>query len=254
VVFEKCLELTHQEKNAYGACMLPEIEKLLVLQDRDRRIRTLKTELKNAPLERLEMESRLAVANSGAEQLKQKLRELEVRRNKLAGDAQGKRDQIARFKTQQMQTRKNEEFQALANEIAHFEKEIQKIEDEELEVMDALEHSKPAVAEAEKKAAEARRQVAQQLTDLDAKAKALAETLVKLEAERPTFTQGIDEDLLDLYNRLFKNKEGDAVVALEHEVCRACHMKPTTKTAVRVKGGREVAQCEQCGRILYLGE
>ena len=36
--------------------MLPEIEQLLVLQDRDQKIRTLRQELKIVPLERKELE------------------------------------------------------------------------------------------------------------------------------------------------------------------------------------------------------
>jgi predicted nucleic acid-binding Zn-ribbon protein len=232
--------------------MLQEIEQLLVLQDRDRRIRTLKTELKNAPLERKELEAKLAAANTGAEQAKQKVRELEVQKNKLAVEAQAKRDQIAKFKTQQMQTRKNEEYQALTNEIAHFEKEVQKVEDTELEVMEEIDRNTPILAEAERVAAELRKQVAGQISDLEAKTQTLTKNLAEVEVDRAGLTKGIDEDLLDVYNRLFSSKGGNAVVPLEHEVCMGCHMKLTTQTAVRVKGGKEITHCEQCGRILYL--
>ena len=234
--------------------MLPEIEKLLVLQDRDQRIRSLKTELKNAPLERKDFESRLATAASGAEKTKAKMRELEVEKKRLEVEAQAKRDQIAKFKTQQMQTRKNEEFQAFGQQIAHFEAEINKIEDRELEVMEAIEALRPSVAEAERNAAEAKSRVASQLADLEAKIVLLGETLKQVEADRATLTDGIDEDTLDQYNRLFASKGGNAVVALEHEVCTGCHMKLTTQTLVRVKGGKEVTHCEQCGRILYWAE
>ena len=41
----------------------------------------------------------------------------------------------ARLKTQQYQTRKNDEFQAIGHEIERYENEIRKIEDEELELM-----------------------------------------------------------------------------------------------------------------------
>jgi len=231
--------------------MLPEIEKLLVLQDRDQRIRTLKTELKNAPLERKDLETRLAATAAGAESAKANLRELEVEKKRLEVEAQGKRDQINRFKTQQMQTRKNEEFQALGNEIAHFEKEISKIEDRELEVMELLEAAKPVLSEAERKAAESKSRVASQIADLETKIAIIGETLKTAETERDTLTVGIDEDLLDQYNRLFASKGGNAVVALEHEVCTGCHMKLTTQTLVRVRGGQEITHCEQCGRILY---
>ena len=231
--------------------MLPEIEKLLVLQDRDQRIKTLKTELKNAPLERKDLETRLAATAAGAEKAKASLRELEVEKKRLEVEAQAKRDQINRFKTQQMQTRKNEEFQALGNEINHFEKEISKIEDRELEVMEALEAAKPVLADAERAVAEARSRVAAQIADLEAKVATLSETLKTTEAERASLTDGIDEDLLDQYNRLFISKGGNAVVSLEHEVCTGCHMKLTTQTLVRVRGGKEITHCEQCGRILY---
>jgi len=243
--------LTRRALPAYGKEMLPEIEKLLVLQDRDQRIRTLKTELKNAPLERKDLETRLAATAAGAESAKAKLRELEVEKKRLEVEAQGKRDQINRFKTQQMQTRKNEEFQALGNEIAHFEKEISKIEDRELEVMELMEAAKPALAEADRKAAESKSRVASQIADLEAKIATIGEALKTAEAERDALTVGIDEDLLDQYNRLFASKGGNAVVALEHEVCTGCHMKLTTQTLVRVRGAQEITHCEQCGRILY---
>ena len=75
--------------------MLPEIEKLLVLQDRDRKIRTLKQELKIGPMERKEMDDRLAAALKDLEAIRQKSREIEVERKKLENEAQAKRDSIA---------------------------------------------------------------------------------------------------------------------------------------------------------------
>jgi uncharacterized protein len=232
--------------------MLPEIEKLLILQDRDQRIRALQTELKNIPLEQADLRNQLTSAASGAEKAKAILRDLEVEKKRLEVEAQGKRDQIARFKTQQMQTRKNEEFQAFGLQIVHFEREISKIEDRELEIMEAMEAAKPTLTKAEQKAAEAKSRVAQHIAELDAKGNAVIDQLKAAEAARAKLTEGIDEDLLDQYNRLFVTKNGNAVVSLEHEVCSGCHMKLTTQTLVQVKGERQVTNCEECGRILYL--
>jgi predicted nucleic acid-binding Zn-ribbon protein len=78
--------------------------------------------------------------------------------------------------------------------------------------------------------------------------------LAELTAERTQLANGIDEDLLSRFDRLFASKGDAAVVALEHEVCTGCHMKVTTQTAHRVKGGKEIVSCEQCGRILYSAE
>lgn len=233
--------------------MLPEIERLLVLQDRDRKIRTLKQELKTAPLERKDFETKLAAATAALEAAKLKGKEIEVERKKLENEAQTKRDQIARFQTQKFQTRKNEEFQALSNEITRFENEVRQIEDRELDLMESAEKAKAQISEAEKTAQATKALVERQLADLTAKTDAVGAQLGELEKERAGLAAAVDEDLLDTYQRLFANKN-EAVVPVEHDVCMGCHMKVTAQTSVQVRGGRSIVNCENCARILYLGE
>jgi predicted nucleic acid-binding Zn-ribbon protein len=233
--------------------MLPEIEKLLVIQDRDRKIRALKQELKLAPLERKDLDEKLAEAVKKLEAVKLKSKEIEVERSKLENEVRGKRDSIAKFQTQKFQTRKNEEFQALSNEIKRYEGEIQAIEDRELDLMESGDKAKGVIAETEKETQAVKSQVEKQQANIASKIDAVAAQLKDLEAERAALAGAVDEDLLDTFNRLFANK-GEAVVALEHDVCMGCHMKVTTQTVVRVKGSREIVHCEQCGRILYPGE
>ena len=233
--------------------MLPEIEKLLVLQDRDRKIRTLKQELKMAPLESKDLEEKLAAGQKQLETVKLKAKEIEVERKKLENEVQAKRDTINKYQTQKFQTRKNEEFQALNNEITRYEGEIRTIEDRELELMESAEQAKATIATTDKETQASKVQIERQLADIAAKTNALAAQLKDLETERATIAAGVDEDLLDTFNRLFVNKS-EAVVPLEHDVCMGCHMKITTQTVVRVKGGKEIVHCEQCGRILYIPE
>jgi hypothetical protein len=233
--------------------MLPEIEKLLVLQDRDRKIRALKQELKLAPLERKEFEDKQVEAIKKLEAEKLKAKEMEVERKKLENEVQSRKDTIAKYQTQKFQTRKNEEFQALSNEIKRYEGEIQTIEDRELELMDNADKMKVQVAETDKETQAVKAQVDRQLANITSKIDAVGAQLKEIEAERARLAGDIDEDLLDIYNRLFISKH-EAVVALEHDVCMGCHMKVTTQTVVRVKGNREIVHCEQCGRILYPGE
>ncbi len=232
--------------------MQPVLEQLLVLQNRDQKIRTIERELKMAPVEKKEFEERLASAHAAVEAIKHKGREIEVARKSLELDAHVRRDSIAKLKTQQFQTRKNEEFAALGNEVKRYEAEVQGIEDKELELMDETEKLKPQIAEHEKHLAGQKTQVAEQLGDLKAKIQAIEAELQRLTAERATLAAQIDEEVVERYERLFASKGDAAVVPIEHEVCMGCHMKVTTQTAVRVKGRKEIVGCEQCGRILYL--
>ena len=234
--------------------MLQEIEQLLTIQDRDRKIRALKNEIKLAPLQRKDLDARLAAAQQQLDAVKLKGREIEVERKGLENEAQSKRDQIAKYNTQKFQTRKNEEFQAISNEIKRFEDEVSATEDRELELMDGAEKMKAVIADAEKENTTVKAHVQQQAANLDAKASAIVEQLKQIEADRAKLAEAVEEDLLDTYNHLFASKGDNAVVALEHDVCMGCHMKLTTQTSVRVKGRREVVHCEQCGRILYWSE
>jgi predicted nucleic acid-binding Zn-ribbon protein len=231
-----------------------ELEQLLVLQNRQQKIRQIEMEIKTMPQQRHSLESQLAASAAALTAIKSKGQHLEMDRKKLELDAGTRRESINRLKTQQYETRKNDEFRAMGNEIERYEKEIQQIEDQELELMDQAEKSKTELGIEEKNAAGARESVARQMADLDAKGKALDSQLKQLSEERTELASKVEEDLLNRFERLFASKGDAAVVALEHEVCTGCHMKVTAQTAHRVKNGKEIVSCEQCGRILYAAE
>jgi predicted nucleic acid-binding Zn-ribbon protein len=228
-----------------------ELEQLLVLQNRQQKIRQIQTEIKTMPQQRQNLEAQQTAIAAALNALKSKGQHLEMDRKKLELDAGTRRESINRLKTQQYETRKNDEFRAMGNEIERYEKEIQQIEDQELELMDQAEKVKAELAVEEKKAATARDSIARQMADLETKDKALEEQLNQLTTESTELASKVEEDLLSRFERLFASKGDAAVVALEHEVCTGCHMKVTTQTAHRVKNGKEIVSCEQCGRILY---
>jgi predicted nucleic acid-binding Zn-ribbon protein len=230
--------------------MLKVIEDLLVLQDRDRKIRALKNELTTAPLERKQFDDKLTGIQTAFEQSKLKGKTIEVERKKLEIEAQTKRDQINKYQTQKFQTKKNDEYQAITTAIEHLERDISALEDKELELMESAEQLRPETLRAEQAAGAAKTQVAGQQADLNTKVTAVQEQIAKLEEERTRLAGNIEEDLRDVYDRLFATK-GEAVVPLENEVCTGCHMKVTASTNNKVKAGKEVVQCEQCNRILY---
>lgn len=234
--------------------MHSELEQLLILQDRDQKIRQIRTEIETVPLRRSSLEAQLAASRASVEGLKHRARQVEIDRKRLELDVGTRTETISRLKTQQYQTRKNEEFRAIGHEIERYENEIRKIEDDELELMVLADKVKADLAEEEKKATAAQNSIARQTTDLEEKSKALESQLQGLSKERSELAGKIDEDLLGRFERLFKSKGDAAVVAIEHGVCTGCHMKVTTATAAQVRAGKEIVSCENCGRILYFGE
>jgi uncharacterized protein len=234
--------------------MLKEIEQLLVLQDRDQNIRAIRAELTTVPLEEKRIDQLQSTSKEALEHARHKLREVEVEKKRLEIDAQSRRDSIAKYKAQQFQTRKNEEFQALGHEIQRLEKEIEQIEDNEIEAMEQIEKIQAEVVSSDRGFKDASALAERQSSGLQQKHMALEQRLRETEAERKQIADGIDPDLLFRYTRLFASKGGNAVVPVEHEVCMGCHMKNTSTLVHRVKLNLEILQCEQCGRILYSGE
>lgn len=232
--------------------MTETIADLLALQDKDQRLRTLRTELEALPAEKAAKERLIAEAAARLEAARTRSREIEVQKKSLEVEAAAKREQIARYRTQQMQTRKNEEFTALAHEIAGAEKVVTEIEDRELVLMEEAEALRPQIAAAEQTYQSEKLKYDGQIAVLGDKAENLKSRIAELEAARVTAAASVEEDLLDRYDRLFRTKGGTAVVALEHDVCTGCHMKVMTQTTVELRGEKSIVSCPQCGRILYL--
>lgn len=234
--------------------MHTDLEQLLIIQDRQQKIRQIQAEIRTLPQQKANLDAQLAASVAGVEALKQKGRQVEVDRKNLELDVGTRSNSIAKLRTQQYETRKNDEFAAMGNEIQRYENEIKKIEDDELELMLQADKLKAELVEEEKKAGATKESISRQLVDLDEKSKTLEARLQELTKERAELATKIDEDLLDRFDRLFESKGDAAIVALEHNVCTGCHMKVTTATVMHAKAGKEIVNCEQCGRILYSAE
>ncbi|HJX97758.1 MAG TPA: C4-type zinc ribbon domain-containing protein [Chthoniobacterales bacterium] len=229
-----------------------ELEQLLILQDRQQKIRQIENEIKNLPLQKKHLELQLAETSASLEAIKLKAKHVEVDRKKLELDVGTRTESINRLKTQQYQTRKNDEFQAIGHEIKRYEDEISKLEDQELELMEQGDKLKVEVAAEEKKAAATKDSITRQMNDLGDKGKTLEARLQELSKEHAALAEKMDEDVLGGFERLFVSKGDSAIVAIEHGVCTGCHMKLTIATIKAAEAGKEIVHCEQCGRILYV--
>jgi len=231
--------------------MLAEIERLLVVQDRDQTLKQLKRQEAQLPSEKSALEARLEATKQDYESRRLSLQQAEVERKKLELDEQSRRNTIGKYKTQQLQTRKNEEYQAFAHEIAQAEAAISLLETRELELMEEIDRLKPELAANETAFTERKKEISAALAALEQRGKAINERVTSILAERSSLTTGITEDSLDLYERLFKSKGDIAIVPLEHGICGGCHMSIPLQTGHHVDAEKTVVQCNNCGRILY---
>ncbi len=233
--------------------MLPELEKLLVLQDRDEKIRDVRKDIDRIPLEEEKAKGRLSSDQNAVDAAKKACQENEVAIKNLQLEVETCQGTLAKLKTQQFETRKNEEFSALGHEIERYQKQIETLEDQELELMEKGDGLKTVLDEAKEKLAATQALVDEELGKLDQRRGVCQGNLDELLAERKTLASRIDPDAFSLYDRMRKNKS-NVIVRLDDQsgMCGGCHMKVTTATIHAARAEQEITHCEQCSRILYV--
>lgn len=231
--------------------MLEVIEKLLILQDRDQRILRVRGELARIEPERRMLQARAAGAQTALEHAKMHLKQLESDRKGLELEVEDKKSLIARYANQQLQTRKNEEYRALAHEIETCNQEIFKIEDREIEFMEQAETTQKEVVRATQAANEARKLMDTQLAQLAAREQNLKQELATLETSRDELATAVNAASRARYDRLSRSKGERVVVGVQHGVCGGCHMRVPPQVLVQCQAQQEVITCSNCGRILY---
>jgi uncharacterized protein len=227
------------------------IEKLLILQDRDRRILRTKDQLARIEPERQTLQARTAAAQAGLEAAKTKLKQIEADRKKLELEADSKKQQIERYALQQFQTKKNEEYRALAHEIDTCKGHITELEDQQLILMEQAESLQREAAAARREADEARKLAEDHLKELAAREQSLRAELTELGGNREQLTDAIEDRALRHYERLLRNKGDNVVVGIQHGVCGGCHMKFPVQLMVSCQAAKDLVTCPNCGRILY---
>ncbi|MEI7730875.1 MAG: C4-type zinc ribbon domain-containing protein [Verrucomicrobiota bacterium] len=227
------------------------IEKLLVVQDRDRKLIRVRQELSIIPIERRQLIENAVKGQAGLEAAKHQVMQLESDRKRLELEAESKKQQMDKYSVQQFQTRKNDEFRAIGNEIETAKRAIFEIENQILENMEQSEAAQKEVVAAQQVAAAAKKLADEKVSNLDAREKNLQQELASVEADRRKLAEGVDAATLNRYERMLKNKGENVVVNIEHGACGGCHMRLSRQTVVSCRGGQEIIQCNNCGRILY---
>ena len=229
----------------------PAIEKLLTLQERDQQRLSLENHVKAVPREIAAVEEMIAAEKAAFETARGGLRDLEARKKAVENEIGSAQERLARYKSQQLQVRKNDEYQALGVEIAHAQAEIGGFEEEELKVMYAIDEAraKSTAAETEMKrniaGHEARIQALRtQGSGLEAELKAAAEAVA---AARGL----IDAPTLHLYDRLVVKPGMPAVVAIHDGKCGGCHMRVSFNIDSETRKAGKLVTCDQCTRIVY---
>ncbi len=227
------------------------IEKLLILQDCDRRILRTQAELAEIAPQRAATQSKLVTSQAALEEIKLRGKKVETERKKLELEVEAKKTLIEKYSSQQLLTRKNEEYRALTHEIDGCKEVITKLEDAQLEFMEQAEAVAREVAQASRIAAEVKKEADAAVAALGEREANLRKQLDEVQSRRGDLAVAVEEGALRRYERLLKQRGGNVLVGIDHAVCGGCHMKLPAQVLIACQTADELNTCPHCGRILY---
>jgi len=231
--------------------MIDTIEKLLILQERDRQLLRVRGELEHIEPQRQGLLAKASGAQVDLEEARARSRQIESDRKGLELEVEEKKGLISKYANQQFQTRKNEEYRALAHEIEMCKQAIFRIEDQEIALMEQAEVTVKEIARATQAAQEAKKLADEQVAQLNAREANLEKELARLQGNREELAAAVAEGARLRYERLFRNKGENVVVGVERGVCGGCHMRLPPQLVVLCQGNKDIVTCSNCGRILY---
>jgi len=232
----------------------PDLKTAIDLQEVDQRVAELDSQIAALPAEIKTLESQLSDFLHAHEERKHRLAANQRERKEMEGEIQTIQARISKHKDQLYQVKTNDQYKAMLKEIENEEKEIRKIEDRILEEMMEAEELQKRVKEAADRLEGEKARVAAEVRVLEgAKGTAESERL-GLRAHRQELAAALGAEVLELYERVRKGRNGLAVAQVRSGFCSGCHvvLRPQRYNDVRLNAG--ILVCESCQRILYYVE
>ena len=231
----------------------PQIEKLLKVQSRDVHLLKIEQDLQRIPNELSSLKEKISAEEVNIEGAKKSLIEKELNRAELDAKVKDQEASINRFRIQQLEVKKNDEYRALTQQIEQLEMNVSSLEEAEIKLMIDidLEHEK---FEDDKAIIESRIFDLKRLMDVHLEREnVLQDSLDKAKQECFEARDGVNEVFLNHYERIRKlTKRPPYVVPIVNQKCEGCHLRVSNEVA---RSAREVGEphfCDQCARLVYV--
>jgi len=228
----------------------PALDKLLILQDRDGKRLNLEAQLKATPRDIAAVEQKIASEKAAIDSARDEMKELEVKKKSLETDIRVAEEKAAKYRTQQLSVKKNDEYQAIGHEIENMEAAIGALEEKELGIMYSIDEAKKKFAAAEALLKQNIVGHETRIRDLRTRETSLTAELKQAQADVTVAREPIDVPSLRIYDRIAA-RGLPACVPIHEAKCGGCHLKVSSEVESDSRKSDKLATCDQCGRIVY---
>jgi uncharacterized protein len=231
--------------------VLPDLERLIQLQDIETRAAVAHKAIADAPGRIAALDALLQSATTALAAAKQALTDNQTRRRSIDKDLAAAQQRVEKYKEQIMAVKTNEQLHAMQHQMKAVGDEVGEHEERILvSMMEADEiNANIKKAEAALKAAQAK--VTAERAAIENEVKAHKATVAETTAAREKLIAALDnKNVVDTFQRIAKVR-GTALARAEGERCTVCQVRLRPAVFTEVRKNDSIVQCDSCNRILY---
>jgi predicted nucleic acid-binding Zn-ribbon protein len=235
--------------------LLPELERLVALQELDKEILELSSNLDRLPQELREKDQEMAALEAEKSALSEELESLKKQLKEMEAEVTDLEEGIKASRQRLMDISKELELKAMLKEIGFREDQRDQKETRVLELLEQVEAQNQAVTEKEQALQQLQAAYERQAGEVAAQIEELEKKRAVLQKKRDILKKELPTSLLKRYDFIRQRRNGSAICEVQEGVCLGCHMNILPQQFIDLQKGEEIVQCPHCQRILYwLGE
>ena len=239
---------------------MPLIENLLTLYKVDKQVRSLRSRVESAEIylkvQKKQMDE-IAVERSENDQQQMQRKSNIANTETETGSIDTRIDHL---RDELKQAVNDKQYSALLAEVNTLKEQRRAFENDLLEEMTSLEDLENVTSEIRQREQEREKVLQVATKELKVRESEIAEQLAELEVERDAAATIIPEEILDDFDDIADDYDGESMAAIEiidqkrrEYSCTSCSLHLPLETVITLMGNKEtVVKCGQCDRILYL--
>jgi hypothetical protein len=187
-----------------------------------------------------DLSQKQAVLNDTVELHSDKSKDLETAQGRLK-DSKNRLTKVSNTK----------EYSAIEIEMENVSRQIGQLEDELIQLLEAIEVSKASIEEKNEKMGALSEQVEMEKQRVIERTETLEKEEKKVTKKREKTSKVVKKDLLRKYSFIRERRSGVAVVSAEQGSCSGCFMQLPPQAFIEIKRGNSLNMCPSCQRILF---
>jgi predicted nucleic acid-binding Zn-ribbon protein len=227
------------------------VDQLWELQNVLSQLAKKEQELNTKPESFAAVDQEFQAANAEIERLNAGIEGIARERRRIEGELQDAQELLKKYQGQLMQVKNQQQYSAAWKEIDNSRRQVKELEESLLkqmtdsdELQNQMDERKGGFDELKSRHDEQFERWQHSLGDLRAEIETIRSRQANVESRIP-------EKLRAEFHRIYRNRQGVAVAAIESGACTGCHVRLRPQALQQVRRG-EVTFCEGCHRILYL--